>query len=155
MAVSRERRRLPQFFDGPTRAKQAFKDECDINNIMARYERTGVISHMQEHGPRYLDMVELPQTYHEALNQVMEAKASFDQMPAKLRKEFDNDPGNFLFAVDAAAAGDADQVDRLKRLKLLPADPAQPAAVPAADASSDAPGGPQGAPDAPAGGTDA
>ena len=30
-------------FSKPSRAKQSFKDECDINSIMAKWQKTGVM----------------------------------------------------------------------------------------------------------------
>ena len=40
--------------DGKT--KQEFRDECDINVLMERYEKSGVISHMNKATPQYLDL---------------------------------------------------------------------------------------------------
>ena len=40
----------------PTLTKQSFKEECDINNIMAKYRATGILSHVQAHQGRYQDL---------------------------------------------------------------------------------------------------
>lgn len=115
-------RRVPRLgfnCTGPSRAKQNFKAECDINTIMRKFEKTGVIEHVKQHGARYGDFIDTPQSYQDAVNQVIEAEKMFLSLPAKVRKAFDNDPGELLASVEAANHGDADQVDRLSRLGLL------------------------------------
>ena len=41
---------------GPLMTKQSFKEECDINTIMAQYENTGLVTHVKEHQGNYLDV---------------------------------------------------------------------------------------------------
>ena len=38
---------------GETRTKQSFKKECDINVIMAKYQKTGAITHFSNHQQQY------------------------------------------------------------------------------------------------------
>lgn len=38
------------------RTHQSFKDECDINNIVATYARTGIVPHMARGKPQYGDV---------------------------------------------------------------------------------------------------
>lgn len=86
--------------DGCTR--QEFADECDINVLMERYERTGVINHYNAKPPAYLDVTEVPDL-HSALAVMDEAQAAFMTLSAKVRREFDNDPLQFVeFASDPA-----------------------------------------------------
>lgn len=91
---------LSKFDDGKTR--QEFAEECDINSIMARYEAGGAISHVNRAEPVYLDTT----LYHglqESMDAFREAAASFAALPAKVRKEFENDPQKFIdYAVDPA-----------------------------------------------------
>lgn len=77
-----------------SRTKQAMKEECDINNIMKRYERTGIVQHVNKHAAQYGDVpaVDLLEAY--AI--VEKAKSMFDDLPAKARKRFGNDPMEFL-----------------------------------------------------------
>jgi len=97
--------------------KQSFAGESQINNIMAKYEKTGVIDHVKNHG----GYVEMPSgvDYHDALNLSLDAQAAFDELPAKIRKEFDNDPETFLTFVDNPA-----NVERMAELGLI--EPAAP-----------------------------
>lgn len=82
-------------FNLPSKAKQAFASECDINTIMARYQKTGLIEHVNEHGPRYGDAASYTD-YHASMNLVAETNSMFSELPAQIRSQFDNDPSLFL-----------------------------------------------------------
>lgn len=77
------------------RAKQAFKNECDINNVIKRYDKTGLITHVNNMKAHYGDYTEVNE-YQDSLNIVIKAQADFDALPSELRKKFGNDPGNFV-----------------------------------------------------------
>lgn len=109
------RTRLTTPLDGPSMTKQSFKDECDINNIMAKFERTALLEHVNQHQGNYGDFTDAPQDYHEAMNQVIAADDMFQTIPAKLRAAFNNDPGEFL-----AFTNDPENLDRMRDLGLLP-----------------------------------
>lgn len=79
----------------PSLTKQSFADECDINNIMRRYERDGVIDHVKQYGGSYADVTE-GFDYHRAMNVVAYAQEMFMSLPASIRSKFSNDPGAFL-----------------------------------------------------------
>jgi len=117
-ARARRAVRLQKTFQKPTRAKQSFSAECDINNIMRKFEKTGVIEHVKEHGGRYGDFLAAPQDYHAACNQVATAQEMFESLPSKVRKAFDNDPGEFLATVDAAE-NDPTARQKLEKLGIL------------------------------------
>lgn len=76
------------------RTQQEFVDECDINNIMARYMKTGVIDFVNQHEPQYGDATGWE--FQEAQNVVVSAKNMFSDLPAKIRERFGNDPAKFL-----------------------------------------------------------
>jgi len=80
---------------GVSRTRQEFAEECDINAIMKRYEKTGVLTHVREAQPRYLDLSDAP-SFQDAMNLMLDAKAAFMTLPARVRKEFDNDPAKFV-----------------------------------------------------------
>lgn len=92
--------------EGESMTKQSFMTDCDVNNIMKRFERTGVIEHVNKFNGDYGDFTDLPSDYHEAMNQVREADEMFLTLPAKVRETFANDPGRFLAMVTAAEMGD-------------------------------------------------
>ena len=71
------------------------KAECDINNIMRKFEKSGIVDHLSKYDGRYGQFIGAPE-YHEAMNQVAEAAEMFMEIPAKIRKRFNNDPAEFL-----------------------------------------------------------
>lgn len=69
-----KRDRVSLKFDSPSMAKQSFKNECDINNIVKRYHTTGMISHISRSKPFYGDFIDSLE-YRTALDKIREADA--------------------------------------------------------------------------------
>lgn len=88
-------------FTQPTLTQQHSKDEVDINKIMARYIKTGVIDHVAKYQPQYTDNSETD--YHSSMNIVIKADAMFSELPSTVRKQFNNDPASFLAFVNDEA----------------------------------------------------
>ena len=87
--------------DMPSMTKQSFKDECNINKIMAKFQKTGAIEHYAKHAPTYGDAT--PIQLMDAQQIIINAQTMFDDLPATIRKKFDNDPAKFLeFVQDEA-----------------------------------------------------
>lgn len=87
---------------GPSRTRQEFAEECDINSIMARYETTGIISHVDPRPPVYMDFTNVPDLQG-TLRILDEAQDAFMSLPARVRLEFENDVHKFVaFAEDQA-----------------------------------------------------
>ncbi len=80
---------------GPDRTKQSFIDECDINKIVAQYDRTGLLTHVSNAQPLFVDVSETG-TYREALQNVRAVEAHFLELPSKIRARFENDPAQYL-----------------------------------------------------------
>lgn len=109
--------------------KQSFTDDCDINNILKRYETTGVIEHGSSVEPRYGDFSGYDD-YHSACMRVIEAQDNFMALPAKVRARFQNDPGLFLdFVMDPG------NVDELREMGLM--NSKEPAVVEAAASAAE------------------
>lgn len=91
--------------EGETMTRQEFQQECDINYLIDRYEKVGVISHMNPTPPQFLDVSEVPDLL-EAQRILAAAGEAFMTLPAKVRREFDNDATQFvMFAQDPANVG--------------------------------------------------
>lgn len=79
---------------GKSLTQQHFADECDINNIMARYEKTGMLIdplNPPTRQPLFGDFIAMP-SYQEAQNAIREGVELFESLPARIRKMFNNDP---------------------------------------------------------------
>lgn len=88
---------------GPSRTKQAFRDECDINKILSRYAQTGQIDHLNNRLAQFVDAPDID--FQSAQNLVVNANQMFEKIPAKIRAKFSHDPGKFLeFALNPANA---------------------------------------------------
>lgn len=103
--------------------KQSFSKECDVNFIMSKYSKTGLIDHIQSNPGRFGDFLDIVD-YQSSLNSVLEAQASFDALPSALRARFDNDPALFLsFVQDESNRDEAINLGLIERL-LDPITPA-------------------------------
>lgn len=80
---------------GPVLTKQAFKDEVDINKIIARFEKTGMIEAINSKQPFYGDVSDI-KDYKESLEIVKEAEALFMAMSPEIRERFDHDPQEMI-----------------------------------------------------------
>lgn len=90
-----DRVRLSITFPDETMAMQSFKEECDINTILAKYNKTGILEHVQKVQGSYGDFTNV-QEYQLNLNQVIAAQDAFDALPAKIRERFANDPARLM-----------------------------------------------------------
>lgn len=125
--------------DEKIHVKSEFADECDINNIMARYRKTGVLpDSARAAAARFGDFSDIP-TYLEMQERVFAAEELFMALPAAVRDQFDNDPGKFL-----AASETKEGVELMTKLGLGNTPPA----------SDPLPGDPLGAGQAPEAGTE-
>jgi phage internal scaffolding protein len=85
----------------PSLAQQHFKDECDINTILERFNITGMLP-QSPLSPRYGDFSGISD-YHTAINRVIAAQDEFDGLPAQIRAKFDNDPAKLIEFLDNEA----------------------------------------------------
>lgn len=74
--------------------KQSFKDECDVNRIMARYLATGELPNINALPPQYLDVTALD--FQEHQNFIAGANSLFQELPSAIRSRFGNSPAEFL-----------------------------------------------------------
>ncbi len=96
-------------------AKQSMKAECDINNILKRYAKTGLLTPVNKRPPMFIDVSDVGD-YRTAIENVRAAETEFMRLPAAIRARFGNDPAVFLdFAVDPA------NEQEMRDMGLLPA----------------------------------
>jgi len=109
--------RNPIFFDREERmTQQQFAESCNINNILAKYQKTGLIDHVAKYQPQYGDCSGAD--YTEAMRTVANAKSMFEELPSSVRANFDHNPANFLdFARDLTPE---DANEKLRKVGLIP-----------------------------------
>ncbi len=79
---------------GVSLTKQSFTKECDINNIMAKYQKTGAIDHVNKHEASY--GFATSHDFQSALETIRTGQTMFDELPSSIRTKFENDPAKFL-----------------------------------------------------------
>lgn len=100
-----------------TMTQQQFADECDINNIVKRYERTGEIVHRNQKTGIYADFTEIT-NYHDMMDKVLYAQDAFMTLPAKIRTKFRNDPGELLsFLQDSKNLKEAEELGLIELIQ--------------------------------------
>lgn len=79
----------------PSRTKQEFKKEVNINEIIARMRR-GIQPPpwMTSATPRYGDFSNMPASFQEAFAIVEQGEAAFASLPLEFRRALDHDPRN-------------------------------------------------------------
>lgn len=117
---------------------QSFKAECDINNIMRKFEKTRLLDHVNQHQGSYGDYLGY-EDYQTSLNQIRDAQTAFLTVPAKIRAQFENDPAKFLrFVQDPANADSMVQMGLARRPKTPPDPNEGKGEAPAPQGASDA-----------------
>lgn len=106
--------------DLPSLTRQEFAAECDINNLMAQYEKTGMLPATTAGEPRYLDVSDVPDLM-QAHAILAEATSAFMLLPATVRRDFDNDPVKFI-----SFAENPENLDKMREWKLAPPAPVEP-----------------------------
>lgn len=107
-------------------ADQSFKEETDVNEIVRKYLKTGQVTHLSSKIGRYMDVSEIPDL-QTALTTVQNANAAFAELPATMRKEFDNDPVQLLeFLKNPANKAKAIELGLIDKPAAAPAEAAPP-----------------------------
>jgi len=101
---------------GKTMTEQHHAKTCNINYIVGKYQKTGLIEHTNRHQPSYGDVSGAD--YEKAMSLVCEQETEFQELPSSVRKHYKNDVVKYLEAV-----GTAEGIEQ--HVALL--DPQQPA----------------------------
>lgn len=101
--------------DDHSLAKQEFKDDCDFNVVMSRYQAQGINPADLPARSQVFEDVSNMVDYHTAVNVVLQAQSAFDTLPSSVRERFGNDPGALLTFLD-----DSSNRDEAVRLGIVP-----------------------------------
>ena len=119
---------------GESMTQQHFKDQCDINHMMKKYQKTGILGDPNRPMPRFGDFSG-SMDFHEANNRVVEALQQFNDLPGELKKRFRHDPGELIDFLE-------NEENREEAIKLGLVDPKKeesPEPTPAAEPPSGPP----------------
>lgn len=117
---------------GASMTEQCHTQECDVNRIVNRYHKTGVLGQQANKVLQYGFAPALD--FRDALDLVRAAEAQFAAVPSDIRKRFDNNPATFLAFVENPA--NAEELVKMGLAKVPekapePAPTPPPAPVPA------------------------
>lgn len=110
------------------RVKQAFRDVCDINKIVARARKSGSFDFVSSKAPVFADVSELGD-FRSLVVRVRAAQEAFEGLPAAIRSRFHNDAAE-LVEFMSNAENKAEAV-KLGLIVPVPAAPVPAAPVPA------------------------
>ncbi|AXL14811.1 internal scaffolding protein [Microviridae sp.] len=92
------------------RTKQSFKEETDINRLLARAQKGESLSHLAKYGATYGDFTEIDDLLT-AANRLKKAETIFHELPSEVRREFGQSAAAFFNYVN-----DPENVERLPDL---------------------------------------
>jgi len=96
--------------DDPSLTQQHHADDCDINEILRRFNVTGHLPNVSDNNPQYVDVTHVPDLMT-AMNKRAEISGRFSRLSATDRAKYGNDVNNFvnieLEAVEASLSAQA------------------------------------------------
>lgn len=111
---------------GQSMTKQSFRDQVNINKIVARYRKTGMIDHVNGATPFYGDVSQFT-SYQDAVNTVLRANELFAGMSSDVRKRFENDPQKMIdFLQDEKNLDEAVKLGMVVKRPVEPQEPPKP-----------------------------
>lgn len=100
---------------GKSRTKQEFKKQADINLIMNRIHRTGMVDHLAVGRPIFADVSRV-ENLHETMNKVKRSEEAFLHLPLHIRARFENKMINLVnFLQDPKNEKEAVELGLLKK----------------------------------------
>ena len=118
-------RETTTLFTEPSLTQQQFKDEVDLNVMMARMGVTDGAIPLEASDPSYYGDFSDAVDFRDAIERVRHAQQAFDELPAKLRDRFANDPTRLWNFVN-----DPENLDEAISLGLLHKSVAAPIPAP-------------------------
>ncbi len=88
------RKRVSIEFPEKTKTEQSHVGATNINSIMKRYHRSGLLPRVQG-SPMFGDFTRV-EDYHAAQGKLIAAQEEFLALPAEIRQRFDNNAGNLV-----------------------------------------------------------
>jgi len=96
-----------------SRVIQSERDNQEINNIVAKANKTGQLPILMNRKP--IDKLPQVETYQDAMNVIANATSEFEKLDPLIRREFDNDPAKLLHALE----NPKENIDLLQKVRVL------------------------------------
>lgn len=72
----------------PSRTKQSFKAECDIQNILRKFQKTGILEHARRYGGEFGHAPAVD--FKTAMDIVARGRSMWEDLPSSLKKRFNS-----------------------------------------------------------------
>ncbi|AXL15134.1 internal scaffolding protein [Microviridae sp.] len=121
----------------PSRTKQSFAEEADINNLMQKYIQTGILVDGEPTRQFTFGDFSNGTDFQEVQEKILAARQDFSTLSSNVRERFNNDPSELLdFASDPANKAECIKMGIIPdyAAKVLPEEPAPPAELPLEEA---------------------
>nr|WAE43295.1 MAG: internal scaffolding protein [Microviridae sp.] len=116
-----------------TLTQQHFAEDVDVNTIVARALKTGILGNPDSINAREAVFADVSAIgdYNVCLNRIIAAQSAFMELPVNIRTKFDNDPAKMLNFLNNPANFDAciEMGLLVKREPVKPVEPVTPAPV--------------------------
>lgn len=76
------------------KTEQHHKKECDVNLIIKKYDKQGIITHINRIEAEFGDLKGVD--FKEAMDLITRSQGMFDQLPSEIRKRFQNTPEKLI-----------------------------------------------------------
>lgn len=133
--------RVTTMFREPSLTQQHFRDECDINHIMARYRETGFLVNPMQRAtakPQFGDFSTVSD-FMTAQNTIAQARENFDALPSNIRERFGNNPASMLAFLENESNYEEAVKLGLVEKRPEPASPSDQPAPPVSAAGTESP----------------
>lgn len=78
----------------------SYAESCDINSILKRYE-SGDVGVLNQRQGVFIDAVDMPHSYAELLNTVIEGEQKFNSLPLEVREKFNHSYAEWIAQTDS------------------------------------------------------
>ncbi len=92
---TKQQRKYSQDFSGVSKTDRSFRAGCDVNNIVAHYQATGIDPYADRIPTQRFGHAS-SQSYEEAMRNVAEINSAFAELPSAERSLHYNDPARWI-----------------------------------------------------------
>lgn len=99
----------------PSKTDQQYKDEVDVNEIIRRYKKDGIVPHVKNINAQFADVSDIPDLM-QGMERIAHAKEEFLRVPASIRAKHKNNVVDFYnWLADPANKEEAVELGLMKK----------------------------------------